>query len=174
MTVLTWPQLLPWTLSKKSIKHLSVLLLTLNLDSWQLYPKKWEMQVLAWTCKSLDTWKCILIRPWNCLWFNFHNFNTALAFDPSEHSSYAHLFVNTTKDHCSKLIVLNSRFYVFGTYFARKLLKFWPNENMSMIKVIEDNLRHLLKRFSFHDTVWTMLQLDAAGVLTTFAPFFLS
>ena len=43
-----------------------------------------------------------------------------------------------------------------------------------MMKVIEDDLRQLLKQVSFHDTDWAMLQLDAASVLATFAPYFLS
>ena len=35
-----------------------------------------------------------------------------------------------------------------------------------MIKVIEDNLCQLLKQISFHDTLSTMLQLDAPFCLS--------
>ena len=45
---------------------------------------------------------------------------------------------------------------------------------MSIIKVIEDDLRQLLKCVSLHGTVCTMLQLDAATAFLTFASFFLS
>ena len=58
--------------------------------------------------------------------------------------------------------------------FSELLLQYWSNEKVPLMKVIEDDLRQLLKQVSFHDTDWALLQLDTASVLATFAPYYLS